>query len=392
MKSLSTSHTKKLKPGEKVTVSGITFERLKNLDGRWSINIMVDGERIHRVIGLESAGVTITQVKDYVETVKTHAREERLNLPKGRKLVLAFSKAAEEYMEKLREGNGKGLQIKETLLKLHLVPFFGNTPISKISTHDIDRYKKSRLEAEIPAKPATVNRELGVVSHLFTMAEEWKWIQTRPVKIKLLKVEPSRLIYLTADQAARLVEAASHDENYHVYPFIVIGLETGMRKQEILSMKREDVDTENRIIFIPKAKAGMREQPITAGLADYLKRYIDNLKGSSPWLFPCSASKTGHTVAIEKPFRRVVTAAGLPPEVCRHTLRHTAITHLVQAGVDLPTVARVSGHKTLAMIYRYAHANSEHLQAATDKLEQRYTHTDKGNILEKEEANSKKPV
>jgi len=58
-------------------------------------------------------------------------------------------------------------------------------------------------------------------------------------------------------------------------------------------------------------------------------------------------------------------------EVVRHTLRHTAITHLVQAGVDLPTVKRISGHKTLAMVERYSHQSGEHNQAAMDKLEER---------------------
>jgi site-specific recombinase XerD len=148
-----------------------------------------------------------------------------------------------------------------------------------------------------------------------------------------------------------------------------------MRKMEILSIKRADVDTAKRVIFIPEAKSGMREQPITTGLADFLKRYVESLDDDSEWLFPCSTSKTEHTVAIEKAFRRVVADAGLPSAVCRHTLRHTAITHLVQAGVDLPTVARISGHKTLAMVAKYAHANGEHIQAATDKLERRYQHT-----------------
>jgi len=126
---------------------------------------------------------------------------------------------------------------------------------------------------------------------------------------------------------------------------------------------------------IPDAKAGMREQPITSGLADYLERYIESLNDYSEWLFPCATSTTGHTVAIEKPFRRVVADAGLQSNVCRHTLRHTAITHLVQSGVDLPTVARISGYRTLAMVSKYAHANGEHIQAATDKLERRYAHT-----------------
>jgi site-specific recombinase XerD len=60
--------------------------------------------------------------------------------------------------------------------------------------------------------------------------------------------------------------------------------------------------------------------------------------------------------------------------VVRHTLRHTAITHLVQAGVDLPTVKRISGHKTLLMVERYAHQNGTHIQAAMDALEARYMH------------------
>jgi hypothetical protein len=40
--------------------------------------------------------------------------------------------------------------------------------------------------------------------------------------------------------------------------------------------------------------------------------------------------------------------------------------------VDLPTVKRISGHKTLIMVERYAHANGEHIKAAMDKLENRY--------------------
>jgi integrase len=52
-------------------------------------------------------------------------------------------------------------------------------------------------------------------------------------------------------------------------------------------------------------------------------------------------------------------------------MRHTAISHLVQAGVDLPTVQRISGHKTLSMVARYSHQNGAHIQAAMDKLEAR---------------------
>jgi integrase len=60
------------------------------------------------------------------------------------------------------------------------------------------------------------------------------------------------------------------------------------------------------------------------------------------------------------PDRDVVKAAGLDPrQIVQHTLRHTAITNLVKVGVDLPTVQRISGHKTLQMVARYNHQNGE---------------------------------
>jgi integrase len=139
---------------------------------------------------------------------------------------------------------------------------------------------------------------------------------------------------------------------------------------EILSIRLEYIDTAKNI---PQAKGGAREQPITKQIADFLTGYIGVAEPGQEWLFPSPAFRTGHTVSIEKPFRRVVNAAGLDEkEVVRHTLRHTAITHLVQAGVDLPTVQRISGHKSFDMVIRYSHQNGKHINAAMDKLEKRY--------------------
>jgi site-specific recombinase XerD len=97
------------------------------------------------------------------------------------------------------------------------------------------------------------------------------------------------------------------------------------------------------VIYGSAAKAGAREQPITRHLPEILVAYLAAAEGDQQCQFPARRSLTGHTMNIEKPFRRVVAAAGLDVrQVVRHnTLRHTAITHLVQAGVDLPTVQRI---------------------------------------------------
>lgn len=367
---LTRPNLKKLRPGEKLTEHGITFERTNNGDGLFSVNIMVDRARIHRVIGRESDGTTRTQCEAWIDKTRTAAREDRLALPKGRKVALSFADAGLKYISKLKETAGKGNERKERQLQLYLNPFFGTMPLSKISSFDLARYRKQRSEAA--AADATINRELAVISHLFNKAVEWGWISHRPAKVPRAKEGTGRIVYLTPEQCSRILEAARHDISPHIYPFCVIALSTSMRMSEVLSMKRGDVHLDLRRIFIPTAKAGAREQPITSELAEFLRKHIEGLRPGTEWLFPNIASKSGRLVTIRKAHRRVVKAAGLDPDVVvRHTFRHTAITHLVQAGVDLPTVQKVSGHKTLAMVARYSHANGAHIDAAMDKLEQR---------------------
>jgi integrase len=367
---LTRPNINKLSSGGRITEQGITFERLRNGDGIYSVNIMVDRVRIHRVVGRESDGTTRSQCEMFIESTKTAAREDRLALPKGRKVALVFSDAASQYVAKLKEIGGKGIDRKECQLGLHLKPFFSQKGLSKITTFDVERYKKHRIDEG--ASQATCNRELAVLSHLFTMGVEWKWISHRPAKINRFKEDNGRITYLTVEQCARILEAAKHDISPHIYPYSLIAFATSMRMSEILCIRRENVDVEKRRIYIPRAKAGAREQPMTAELAVYLKEYMPTLPRGTEWLFPSIGSRTGHLATIRKAHRRVVSAAGLDPDVIvRHTFRHTAVTHLVQAGVDLPTVQKISGHKTLAMVARYAHANGAHIDAAMDQLEKR---------------------
>ncbi len=387
---LTRPEMRKLAPGGKINEHGITFAKSARGDGVFTVNIMADGHRIHRVVGRESDGTTRTQAEAFIEKVRSDAKNDRLSLPKGRKVALAMREASSKYLERLKIEGGKDLKIKRQRLGLHLVPFFGDYPLNKISGFDIERYKHQRQNEAVSvrprgkaiiraankvttAKPSTINRELAVLSHLFNKAIEWGWIDRRPAKINRFSEGQSRITYLTVEQIGRLVECAKADGCAQIYPFIVIGLETAMRKSEILSIRREDIDLQRRVIFIPKAKSGAREQPITEHLAGFLASCVSALQPGTPWLFPSPAAKAGHTVDVRKPFRRVVAAAGLDPDhILRHTLRHTAITHLVQAGVDLPTVKRISGHKTLAMVERYSHQNGTHIQAAMDKLQARF--------------------
>ncbi|WP_298465490.1 site-specific integrase [uncultured Erythrobacter sp.] len=356
-----------LAKGDNINEHGIRAERLASGDVRYSVNIMVDGQRIHRVIGRESEGTTREQAERAIEAFRTKAREGRLDLPSGRKVHRTFGEAADDYMSRLEDTIGEGqkgyadLPNKRRHVDQYLVPFFGKHRADKVSDFLVKHYKRHRLDEG--AKPATVNRELSTLSHMMSQIVKWKWIKDdeRPEIEK--DAEPrKKIVILSPEQAEALYKGAVADQDPRTWLFVAIGLNTAMRHSEILRIKREDIDLPERRIYIERAKAGQRVQPITASLAQALKR-IDN-QHSSEWLFPASRSggKTPYRRDMGRQFERAVIRAGLDPrKVTPHVMRHTGITRLVQAGVDIPTIQKISGHKTIAMVMRYVHLSDEHI-------------------------------
>ncbi|MFP6732602.1 MAG: tyrosine-type recombinase/integrase [Rhodospirillales bacterium] len=361
---------RRLQQGEKVSEHGITAERMAGDDVRYSVNIMVDGQRIHRVIGKASEGVTRSQAEEFIEGRRTEAREGRLSWPVGRKTHLTFTQAADDYIKRLEDTDGKNITVKKRQFKKHLKPFFGSQRLDNINTFSIDRYKRRRKEDG--AAPGTVNRELAALSHLLNMAAEWKWIKAVPCKIKLDPESRGRIIALTEEQENALFKAALKDEDPDCWLFVAFGLNTAMRHREILRARFDQLDLSNKRLLIPVAKAGAREQPITTQLVDILISEREMREDQDGWIFPSprpGASGTGYRYRMDKPFRRAVIAAGLDPDtITPHVMRHTAITKLVIAGVDLPTIQRISGHKTLEMVLRYTHVHGTHIDKAIEHI------------------------
>jgi integrase len=361
---------RRLTPGQQITEHGIRFERLVNGDGLFSINVMADGQRIHRVIGRESEGVTRTQAEAFIERVRTEARENRLSLPTGRKTPFTFAEAAKRYVSRLEETNGKNLVAKRRQLRLYLIPFFGSQRLDLITTFIVDRYKRRRKDDD--ATNETINLELATLSHLISSAIEWGWLKYKSCKIRLLDKTQGRIVALTDKQAESLLEAAVADDDPHCWLFVVFGLNTAMRHREILSTRFDELDLANNRIFVPRAKGGRREQPITLELAAILRNELASREDKHGWIFPSprpDSSSSGHRDRMSKPFRNAVIRAGLDPDIVTpHVMRHTAITKLVQADVDLPTIQLISGHKSLSMVLRYTHVHSTHIDKAISAL------------------------
>lgn len=372
---LTRPEIRNLSPGQRINEHGITAERMANGDTRYSINVMVDGQRIHRVVGRDSEGVTREQAERTIEGLRTKAREGRLDLPTGRKLHRSFTDAAAEYLTRIEHHpkHGRNFARKKRHIEQQLTPYFKQHRPDKLTDFAIAHYVRSRKDKG--AAVATINRELSTLSHFLNRCVEWKWIKDKPAVTKGEETRKKVVVLTPTDQRA-LMQAAIGDQDPLLWLFVAIALGTGMRHSEILQIKWEHIDHAHRRIYIPKAKAGQREQPMPPTLAGTLERERENIGAVKGWLFPTSRAdaKHPHRSTMSAQFRRAVERAKLDSaKVTPHILRHTAITGLVKAGVDLPTIQRISGHKTLAMVLRYTQLSDDHIDDSVAKLDNAFS-------------------
>ncbi len=252
-------------------------------------------------------------------------------------------------------------------LRQHLVPYFGSQRADQLKDFALKQYRKKRTDAG--ASHATVNREMATLSHMMKSGVRWKWWgQDHTPAIEKEKEAQKAIAILSDAQASALMKAAMQDQDGRLWLFVAFGLNAAMRHREIVGVRYDQINFDTRRVFIPEAKAGQREQPITKALADALRRQQAMEEDAQGWVFPTllpGQSKNGHRTNMARPFARAVVRAGLDPDkVTPHTMRHTAITRLVKAGVDLPTIQKISGLKTLSMVLRYVHIHGEHIDAA----------------------------
>ncbi|SRR5882724_758735 len=247
-----------------------------------------------------------------------------------------------------------------------LTGFFGRRRVSDFSAEDAEKYKALRSKS---VKPATVNRELTVLKHMFTKAVEWKLLPSNPFRgVRGLYVSKRMERILELDEEARLLAACDRVRSRFLRSVIVLALNTGMRRGELLSLSWRQIDLAHRTIRILTAKSSSGERSIP--LNTTANAVISDLaRGKNSELVFPSSRRAGKTILdLKKGFKKAVQLANIPG-IRFHDLRHTFATRLVQAGVDLITVQHLLGHAKIAMTVRYAHSPTQARIAAVERLD-----------------------
>ena len=160
-----------------------------------------------------------------------------------------FGEMMKRYMAEYSELQKKSSERDRSSLT-HLLPFFGDISVSKITPMLINDYKNTRKK-EGPS-PATINRELSLLKHTFTLAvNEWGWANDNPVKkVSMEKERPSRDRWLTMEEEGNLLSVSPP----WLTELIIFSIETGCRRGETLTLEWKAVDLYRKVITIHATK------------------------------------------------------------------------------------------------------------------------------------------
>lgn len=303
-----------------------------------------------------------------------------------------------EYGPWVKTHNVSGDEAVKTIYRhfTHLM----NTPIDQIKAQDIDKWRTKKLESK-GMKVNTVNRTVTPLRSAITKAVEWGIIKGHGLAgLKVLKYDDTRIRYLSEAEKSKLFDVLQARDrklrlqrnnanewrkarSYELYPkikegefsdyllpMVILALNTGVRKGELLNLKRSHINLEQATLFVEKSK-------------NYLARYVplnDKAKAmlstwmrqsgflNSTYLFPSPADSSKPITSVKKAWAKVLNDAGIE-NLRWHDLRHDFASNLVMKEVSLYAVQKLLGHKKIDQTMKYAHLAPDFIAESVRRLD-----------------------
>jgi len=211
-------------------------------------------------------------------------------------------------------------------------------------------------------KPATVNRYHAAITRLFNVVvKEWGWLDKNPLDGARKMREPAgRVRYLSDVERERLLLATSASDSASLHLAVLLALSTGARQGELLALTWGDLDLERGMAYLGTTKNGERRSlPLVGEALELLRQRA-------------ASARPGNRVLLDfrSAWNRACVQAGLR-DFHFHDLRHTFASYLAMDGASLLEIANALGHKTLAMVKRYAHFCDMHKRGVVAGMTER---------------------
>jgi integrase len=253
-------------------------------------------------------------------------------------------------------------------LRRFILPALGRLAVPEITRADV-----AKFHHDLRHIPYQANRCLEVVSKMFVLAEMWglRPDGSNPRKHIRKYPEEKRERFLSAAELRRIGEVLREMESERIeLPSAILAARllilTGCRLGEIMTLKWDYVDFDERALRLPDSKTGKKIVHLGGPAVEYLHdaQRIDG----NPWVI--TGTLTGKPLSDLQPFwQRVRARAGLK-DVRIHDLRHTFASTAIASGQGLPMIGKLLGHTQVQTTARYAHLAAEPVKMAADAVAQ----------------------
>jgi len=193
----------------------------------------------------------------------------------------------------------------------------------------------------------------------------WNLLKENPSKrVNMLRIPKEGPKYVEQSPVESLIE---HAHPLWVKYFILIALNTGMRRGEILRLQWRHIDTTRRLALV-EAQTAKNKRERWVPLNRTVVTLLSNLPHSSSYVLTNSSGGQIKDRRASEHVKRAIIAAGLPKCLKLHSLRHSFCTWLLAAGVPIQEVQLIAGHSSIAVTEIYNHMRSENLHKAVEAI------------------------
>lgn len=360
-----------------------SFEYSRGTDVRWDESIPGFGVRIYPsgkkafilryraqgrkrllTLGRFGADLTLEQARDKAKAHRVSVRdgkdplEERKRLSQGK----TFGDLWDKYLRDYAKAHKKTWATDERRLKRHIPASWKSRIVSAITRDDI-----SGLHSKIGVDaPYEANRLLALLHVMFDKARVWYFVpknsENPAADIRKYR-EKKRNRFVTKEELPSLAKAIDKEESIYIRSALWLYLLTGLRKEELLKAKREDIDWNRGMLRLPDTKSGDEQWATFSSVALAILRAIP-VQDRNPYFFP-GRLKGQHLVNIDKAWRRVRKAAGIE-DLRLHDLRRSVGSWLTQTGVDLNVIKSALRHSNISTTLTYARLGDDPARAAME--------------------------
>jgi integrase len=330
------------------------------LSDKWHVRITSNGKTVCKAISTRKQ-----EAIEYLHAKKDAIRRKQL-MP-GEEENISWEVARGEFVNWTLTLSPNSVRFYDCNLRnIEAITPFSDMDLQDIEPAHLMAYRDARLKAGL--SPKTVHSEMGTLNRMFTVVLESRSVRKFPLlhaahvdlqKVKLPELNNEKERYLDAPGVDNML-ASIHAP--HLRLIYIIGVKTMLRKMNILSLCKQQIDFDNHCITIPrpemksKRKPGPHVVPIDNELETLLKEWIRDNR-TFDYLFPSPTDKTKHMTNIGTGWYAAMERAGVNKGVVRAqermtfnvATRHTGATLALEHTDDIFSVSKILDHSSVTI-------------------------------------------